>query len=137
MYGALEVSTSGLIAQRTRMEAITANIVGKDSIIDANGQNNPYQRKVVFFAPGDPGASTEAGRAGGVHVASIQSEPVFDPRYEPQNPLADASGYVKYPAVNVMFEQLNANEALRAYEANIAAAEATKTMAAQALRLLA
>ncbi len=136
MYGALEVSTSGLIAQRTRLEAITANIAGKDAIMDANGQNNPYQRKVVFFAPSNPAASTKQGREMGVHVAAIQSEAVFDPRYEPGNPLADANGYVKYPAVNTVFEQLNAYEAQRAYEANISAAEATKTMAAQALRLL-
>jgi flagellar basal-body rod protein FlgC len=136
MYGSLDISTSGLIAQRTRLEAITANIANKDAIVDASGQNNPYQRKTVFFAPGDPTAKTAAGRQMGVHVATIQSEPIFDPRYEPQNPLADANGYVKYPAVNVVFEQLNAYEAQRAYEANIAAAEATKTMAAQALRLL-
>jgi flagellar basal-body rod protein FlgC len=136
MYGSLDISTSGMIAQRTRLEAITANIANKDSIVDASGQNNPYQRKTVFFSPGDPTAKTAAGRQMGVHVATIQSEPIFDPRYEPQNPLADANGYVKYPAVNVVFEQLNAYEAQRAYEANIAAAEATKTMSAQALRLL-
>lgn len=136
MYGSLDISTSGMIAQRTRLEAITANIANKDSIVDASGQNNPYQRKTVFFAPGDPTAKTAAGRQMGVHVATIQSEPIFDPRYEPQNPLADANGYVKYSSVNVVFEQLNAYEAQRAYEANIAAAEATKTMSAQALRLL-
>ncbi len=136
MYGALDISTSGMIAQRTRLEAITANIANKDAIVDANGQNNPYQRKTVFFSPGNPAATTAAGRQLGVHVATIQSEATFDPRYEPGNPLADANGYVKYPAVNTVFEQLNAYEAQRAYEANIAAAEATKTMAAQALRLL-
>jgi flagellar basal-body rod protein FlgC len=136
MYGSLEVSTSGMIAQRTRLEAITANIAGKDTPVDANGLNNPYQRKVVFFAPGNPTATTKQGRALGVHVAEIQSEAVFQPRYEPGSPLADANGYVKYPAVDPMFESMNAYEAQRAYEANIAAAEATKTMAAQALRLL-
>jgi flagellar basal-body rod protein FlgC len=137
MYGSLDISTSGMIAQRTRLEAITANIAGKDATVDANGQNNPYQRKSVFFAPGNPSATTKAGRELGVHVATIQSDAAFDPRYEPGNPLADANGYVKYPAVNIVFEQLNAYEAQRGYEANIAAAEATKTMAAQALRLLA
>ena len=136
MYGALDISTSGLIAQRTRLESITANIVNKDTFLDASGKNNPYQRKAVFFAPGNPAATTKAGREMGVHVAAIQDEKGFEPRYEPGNPYADANGYVKYPAVNTVFEQLNAYEAQRAYEANIAAAEATKTMAAQALRLL-
>jgi flagellar basal-body rod protein FlgC len=128
MYGALEVSTSGLIAQRTRLEAITENIANKDSI--------GFQRRVVYFAPGNPAASTLAGRAGGVHVSAIQAEGGFEPRYEPGNPYADDRGYVKYPAVNIVMEQLNSNLAGRAYEANIAAAETTKTMMAQALRLL-
>lgn len=136
MYGALDISTSGLIAQRTRLEAITANIVNKDTFLDASGRNNPYQRKAAFFAPGNPAAKTKAGRELGVHVAAIEDERGFEPRYEPGNPYADANGYVKYPVINTVFEQLNAYEAQRAYEANIAAAEATKTMGAQALRLL-
>jgi len=137
MYGALDISTSGLIAQRTRMESITANIVNKDNFLDAAGQNNPYQRRAVILAPGDPNAASSQGQHLGVHVAAIQEEPGFEPRYEPSNPYADANGYVKYPSVNMAFEQLNAFEAQRSYEANITCAEATKTMMAQALRLLA
>lgn len=136
MYGSLEISTSGLIAQRTRLEAITTNIANADTILDANGQNNPFQRRVVFFAPGNP-AGSGPDKALGVHVATIESEPGFDPRYEPGNPFADENGFVKYPSVNTVVERLNAYEAGRAYEANIAAAEATKTMVAQALRLIA
>ena len=137
MYGALDISTSGLIAQRTRLESITANIVNKDTITDASGRNNPYQRRVVFFSPGDPTATTPEGKALGVHVSSIEEEPGFEARYEPSNPYADDKGYVKYPAINPAYEQINAYEAQRAYEANIVSAEATKTMMAQALRLIA
>lgn len=137
MYGALDIATSGLIAQRTRLEAITTNIANKDTFLDAAGQNNPFQRRVVFFAPGDPAAPTATGQSLGVHVATIEEEPGFEPRYDPTNPYADESGYVKYPAINSTFEQLNAYEAQRAYEANIAAAEASKAMMAQALRLIA
>jgi flagellar basal-body rod protein FlgC len=137
MYGALDISTSGLIAQRTRLESITANIANKDTFLDPTGQRNePFQRRAVFFAPGNPEATTEAGRKLGVHVAAIEEEAGFQPRYEPGNPYADANGYVKYPAINTAFEQVNSYQALRAYEANIASAEATKSMVAQALRLL-
>lgn len=137
MYGALEVSTSGMIAQRTRLEAIATNIANRYTLLDANLQNNPFKRKMVLFAPGNPSAGTSAGRAMGVHVAKIVEDPEVDIRYEPDHPFADASGYVKYPNINPVFEQLNAYEAQRAYEANIVAAEATKQMVAQALRLLA
>lgn len=137
MYGALDISTGGMIAQRTRLEAIMSNIANRDTCVDANGQNNPFQRRVVFFAPGDPSARTPEAQRLGVHVAAIESEPGFDLRHEPNNPLADANGYVKYPAINPVFEQMNAFEAQRAYEANVVAAEASKAMVAQALRLIA
>lgn len=137
MWGALDISTSGLIAQRTRLESITANIVNKDTILDENGQNNPFQRRVVFFSPGDPTGATPEARAMGVQVKEIGTETGFELKYEPGNPYADKAGYVKYPAINPVFEQMNALEAQRSYEANIAAAEAAKSMMAQALRLLA
>lgn len=137
MYGSLDISTSGMIAQRTRLEAIAANIANRDTILDASGRNNPFQRRVVNFSAGDPSARTPSGKALGVHVSSIEGEAGFEPRYEPSNPYADADGIVKYPNVNVVFEQLNAYEAQRAYEANVVVAEASKTMLAQALRLLA
>lgn len=137
MYGALDISTSGMIAQRTRLESIMANIANKDTILDENGLNNPFERKVVFFSSGDPSAGTAEGRRMGVHVSSIENEAGFQLRYEPGHPYADANGMVKYPAINSVFEQMNAYEAQRAYEANVVAAEASKTMMAHAMRLIA
>lgn len=137
MYGSLDISTSGMVAQRTRLEAIMTNIANKDTILDASGQNNPFERRVVFFAPGDPSAKTAEGRRMGVHVGSIESEPGYQTRYDPGNPYADANGMIKVPAINPVFEQLSAYEAQRAYEANVVAAEASKAMLAQALRLIA
>lgn len=137
MYGALEISTSGMIAQRTRLEAYTSNIANAATFTDAMGRNIPYARREVFFAPGAPGARGESGKQLGVHVAAISRDHTSQPRYEPSNPLADSAGYVKYPNINPVFEQMNAYDAMRAYEANLAAAEASKAMMAQALRLIA
>lgn len=137
MYGALDISTSGLIAQRTRLEAITTNVLNKDTFLDAAGKNNPYKRKFVQFAPGDPNGSTPEARRLGVHAQAISEVDSFTQRWEPGNPYADQNGYVKYPDVNTVFEQMNAYEAQRAYEANLVVAEATKSMIGQALRLIA
>ncbi|MBC7834734.1 MAG: flagellar basal body rod protein FlgC [Phycisphaerales bacterium] len=127
-----------MIAQRTRLEVIAANLANKDTMFDAQGKLNPYRRKEVFFAPGDPGASTEEGRALGVHVADIQDDPSgLMVKYDPSSPYADKEGRVFLPNVHPVTEQVNAIEASRAYEANVVAAEATKSMMAQALRLLA
>lgn len=137
MYGALDISTSGLIAQRTRLDAISANIANSRAILDSRGNLNPYRRREVFIAPGDPAASTPLGRQLGVHVASIEAnENAIRMEYEPGNPFADARGYVAYPDIDPVLEQVNAMEAIRAYEANITVAEATKSMMAQALRLI-
>ena len=143
MYGSLDISTSGMIAQRTRLAVIQANIANRNTILDAQGNVNPYRRRIVHFAPGDPTARTAQGRQLGVHVAEIQLDPTpVQPReYDPSNPYAYKSGpykgYVPDTNINPIVEQINALEASRAYEANIAAAEATKTMISQALRLLA
>lgn len=137
MYGSLDISTSGLIAQRTRLQSITANIANQDTCIDAAGRNVPFARRMVYFAPGDPTSKSADARKLGVHVASIGQDNSFTLRHEPGNEFADKDGYVKYPDINPTFEMINYMEASRAYEANLVAAEASKTMIAQALRLLA
>lgn len=142
MYGALDISTSGMLAQRARMTAIAANIANRNTIIDAEGNVNPYRARRVNFAPGDPSAKTESGKELGVHVAAIEiDQGEFNYRYDPSSPYALKSGkwqgHVPEPNVNPVIEQLNALEASRAYEANVVAAETTKQMMAQALRLLA
>jgi flagellar basal-body rod protein FlgC len=141
MYGLLDIPTSGMIAQRTRMEVISANIAHKDTIVDSQGRVNPYRRQWAAFAPGDPTASTSEGRRMGVHVAQIESSS-GPPRlkFDPTNPYAyktgPNAGYVPMPDVDPVTEQINAMEAMRAYEANVVAAEGAKTMMAQALRLI-
>ena len=137
MYGALDISTGGMIAQRARLDAIAANIVNKDTFLDGAGRNNPFKRRVVHFAPGDPAATSPQAGDLGVHVARVEEVDFYTMKWEPNNPYADANGYVKYPDINPVFEQLNAYEAQRAYEANLAVAEATKAMTSQALRLIA
>lgn len=139
MYGALDISASGMIAQRTRLTAISSNIANRTSV---NVDGTPYRAKQVFFTPGDPTAKTAEGRNFGVHVSAIEddSQP-FNVRWDPDHPRAVKSGsmagYVMESNVNPVLEQINALEAARAYEANAVAAETTKSMYSQALRLLA
>lgn len=134
MLRAIDISTSGLIAQRTRLDTISNNIANASTVIDEYGRANPYRRKFTIFATGDPGGAGDAG----VHVAGVYEDPsAFARRLEPGHPAADADGYVAYPNVDVTEEFVNALGATRAYEANIAAIEMTKAMAASTLRILA
>ncbi len=138
MYGSLDISVSGLIAQRTRMQVIAANIANINTLEDAQGNYSPYLRRSVMFAPGDPAAKSPQGREMGVQVEQIKIESeALTRRLMPGHPYADKDGYVMVPDINPVVEQLNSMEASRAYEANIAAAEAAKAMMSQALRLLA
>jgi flagellar basal-body rod protein FlgC len=133
MYGSLDISTSGLIANRVRLEAISANIAGKDVILNERGEYEPFRRRIVMLAPGDPVNQGDEG----VHVASIELD--HGPprmRYEPDSPYANADGYVGYPNIDSVVEQMNAMEAQRSYEANIAAVEATKSIMSVALQML-
>jgi flagellar basal-body rod protein FlgC len=138
MYGALDVSTSGMVAQRVRLEVISANLANKDALVDADGRYSPYLRRAALLAPGDPASTSPAGRSMGVHVAQIRIDPdALRRRYDPGHPFADEQGYLLVPDIDATIEQVNAMEALRAYEANVVAAEASKTIMAQALRLIA
>lgn len=134
MFGSLDISASGLVAQRTRMNVISSNLANTNTIYDANGNYAPFRRRMAVFAPGDPSTGNDAG----VHVAEILlDQSPFKKIYEPGNPNADAKGYVDYPNIDPTMERINALEASRAYEANITAAEATKTMIRESMRLLA
>ncbi|MEE9404160.1 MAG: flagellar basal body rod protein FlgC [Algisphaera sp.] len=137
MFGALDTSTSALIAHRTRMDVISANLANANSIDDGHGNNVPFRRRLAILSPGESGSVAGRNRSG-VHVREIELDPSnFRKAYEPDHPLADDAGYVSYPNIDPMTEQINALEVARAYEANIQAAEATKTMMQAALRLLA
>lgn len=137
MYGSLDISTSGMIAQRVRMAVISANIANAETILDSAGNLNPFRKRMAHFSAGNPNATGPASKLG-VHVASIEADQdAIRPRYMPGSPYADEQGYVPFPDINSSLEQINAMQAARSYEANVVAAEASKQMMAQALRLLA
>lgn len=134
MYGSLNTSTSALVAHRTRLDVISQNLANRDTILNADGEYEVYQRRFATLAAGDP----SRGGATGVHVMDIElddSPPMM--RYEPGSPFANEDGYVGYPNVNPVVEQMNAMEAARSYEANITAIEATKSMLSVALQVMA
>ena len=132
MYGTLEISTSGMIAQRTRMAVIATNIAHANTIVNEEGQYDPYLRRAAMLSPG----GEDGGM--GVRVQDIQiDENSLRRKYMPESPFRDADGYVMVPNIDPTSEWVNGMQASRAYEANVVAAETSKNMMAQALRLLA
>ncbi len=134
MYGALDVSTSGMIAQRTRMEVVASNIANVNTVENERGEYEPYLRRAAMFSP----KTTRDGVGVGVEISQIAIEAGSTKiAYRPGHPYADDQGYMRVPDIDTTVEWVNGLQASRAYEANIAAAETTKNMMAQALRLLA
>lgn len=139
MLSALDVSTSALVAQRIRMNAISSNLANLSTIVNEQGEPAPYQpRFVVFQADESVGGHGSAG----VKVASVETADV-EPRwkYQPGHPLAQKDGphkdCVAYPNIDMMTEFTDALEAARSYEANLGAMDITKDLAQQTLRILA
>ncbi len=137
MIRALDTTASALVAERTRLNVIADNIANAFTTVQEDGTVRPYRRRCVTFAPG------RAGGAGpGVHVSEIREDPSeFKRRWDPGNPQALKTGrwagYVQYPNVNITMEYVDAMEASRAYEANVAVMNVTKTMVRQAIQLFA
>jgi len=137
MIRALDITSSALVAQRTRLNVIAGNMANAFTTVQEDGTVRPYRRRVVTFAPGQA-----SGRGAGVHVAEILEDPSeFQLRYEPGHPHAfrdgPLAGYVQYPNVNLTMEYVDAMEAARAYEANVAVMNVTKAMVQQSIQLFA
>ena len=148
-FGALDISASGLSAERMRMDVTAENLANAQTTRGANGQ--PYRRKDVILqtARGDGFRTALAGAVGsvpgmgasqtpgGVQVAGI-AEDAGAPRrvYDPGHPDADAQGYVAMPNVNPVTEMVDLIAASRAYEANVTAMQTAKAMFAKTLEIL-
>ncbi len=131
MYGTLDISTSALVTQRTRMDVYSGNI--------ANASSVGYKRRVPIVAAG---AGPNQLYKPGVHVAQIAVDNAPGLLVDnPSHPLAIQSGpnkgKVEMSNVSVMEDMINAMEAARAYDANITMISATRAMAESALRMIA
>lgn len=140
-FSSMDISASALTAERTRMNLISGNLANANTTRTADG--GPYKRKDAVFSTQRPSPSfgstlsrIGAAAPSGVEVAQVV-EDTSPPRlqYDPSHPDADAKGYVAMPNVNVMEEMADMIVATRAYEANITAAQAAKSMALKTLEL--
>jgi flagellar basal-body rod protein FlgC len=149
----LDLSSSGMTAERLRMDTISNNLANANTTHTADG--NPYRREEVILEPGgvsfdDTLGLVQSGADGqtiaqsidgdgsstlsGVHVAGIVTDQTpFKEQYDPGNPDADKRGYVKMPNISVVSEMVDMMSASRAYEANVTAIQSAKSMAERAL----
>ena len=140
LFRAMNISASGMTAQRARMEAVTENLANSDSAVTPTGK--PYQRKIVMLRAIDANGFQDAMKSaseppGGVRIDGI-AESQDTPRriHQPDHPHAGPDGFVQMPNINPLREMLDMMTSTRAYEANATAFQATKSMSAKLLELI-
>jgi flagellar basal-body rod protein FlgC len=158
-FHAMDISGSGLHAQRRRMDAIAENLANLHTTRTADG--GPFKPRVATvseslmeweeFDPlmergtklerthekhfGGGQGSNDAMDLSGVNVEIHKTNRPPRLEYDPGHPDANEEGYVAYPDINVVEEMTHLMAATRAYEANLTAINAAKEMAAKALEI--
>lgn len=139
----LEISASGLRAQRLRLDVVASNLANANATRTADG-SGPYRRRAVVFRSEPLDQTFEQALHTSSHARSLRvvevsriKEDQSPPRmvYAPGHPDADETGYVGYPNVNVISEMVDLMTATRAYEANVQAIRAMRMMGEAALRI--
>lgn len=130
VFSSIDVSATGLSAERLRMEVIANNVANANSTSGPGG--TPFRRQEVVFA-----AAMNDAQKGGVEVVGIQEDTSELPKiYKPSHPHADANGFVTMPNVVVANEMVDMMVANRSYEANLNAIKTYQQMAQNTLELL-
>jgi flagellar basal-body rod protein FlgC len=139
LFSSLQISASGMSAQRTRAEMLVENMANADTTRTPEG--GPYKRKDVVFtselqaSPFSAVFQHEAGQ--GVRIASVvQDTGPPELRYLPGHPDADANGYVAFPRLNPAEEMVDLLNASRSYEGNVAAITAVKDMITNSISIM-
>lgn len=139
-FNALVSSASGLTAERLRMDIISNNVANANTTRTEAG--GPFRRRVAVLESITPfqsfleQAMGGSPPKGGVRVSQILEDPrPFKLKYDPSHPDADEEGYVRLPNVEIVTEMVDLISASRAYEANVTAINAFKSMALKALEI--
>ena len=123
------ISAAGMAVERRRLEVATLNVANARTITGVDGQGYRPQRVVVQAVAG-----TQADGPAFMPAATVEATGAPDRKvYEPENPFADAQGFISYPGVDNLSEMMSIMSAVRAYEANVAAMNAARSMALKAL----
>ena len=136
---AFAISATGMNVEKLRLDTAAANLANIHTTKGPDGKlfrpmHVSVSEATENFAVGFEqlaGAQLHGAKVVGVQETDVAPHKI----YEPGNPDADDKGFVSMPGVNQVTEMVNIAGALRAYEANVVAMNAAKTMALKALEL--
>jgi flagellar basal-body rod protein FlgC len=140
MYDSIEISASGLSAERLAMDVIANNLANVNTTRTPEG--GPFKRQLVVFAQKQEAAKNDsldadASTQAGVEAVGIVNDESPDKLvYDPTHPDADPTGYVHMPNIEVVKEMVDMMAASRAYEANITAISESRTIGTATMGIL-
>ena len=143
LFQVLDINASALTAERERAEVTASNLANAETSRTPSG--GAYKRQLVVFGTARMGQGSFAlamNRFADLHAKGVKVEQVVEDqtpairRYLPGHPDADEQGYVSFPDINPLEEMVNLMGAAQAYQLNVAAAQATKSMISETLQIL-
>jgi flagellar basal-body rod protein FlgC len=139
LFSSLQVSSSGMSAQRTRAELLVENMANSETTRTPEG--GPYRRKDVVFSSqmqASPFSAVFQSELGNGVAVSDVVEDQRDPerRYVPGHPDADANGYVAFPRMNPAEDMVDLLNTTRSFEANVAAISSVKDMISRSIDMM-
>ena len=138
-FSALDISASGLSAERMRMSVIASNIANAQVTETPDG--GPYKRQQVEFAS-ELKRSMMSGSAKNADLSGVKVKGIVDSKeppnimYIPGHPKADKDGFVRMPNVSISREMVDLMAASRSYEANTAVISTLRKMTDKALNII-
>lgn len=135
VFQAMNISASGLSAERLRMDVVAGNIANQNTTRTENGE--AYRRKIAVFSEQFVNSTVPSKtQISGVRATEIiEDDSALQPVYDPTHPDANEEGYYYLPNVDVLNEMVDLMVASRAYEANVTAMNASKSMYMKALEI--
>lgn len=126
IFSAIGIAGTGATVYRKWLDAVSDNIANLNTVRPTS--QAAYQEQRVIATP-------MAG--GGVQVAGVLagSSAAGKLVYEPDHPLADANGYVRYPDIDLGSEMTQLIMAQRGYQANLSSADRAREAYQAALQL--
>lgn len=145
MFRTIDISTSALTAEKTRIDIISKNMANMNTTRTAGGE--PYRKQIPIFKEiegrdnrgfnfvlQEKYSRLRGETPGGVKLVKLEEDQTdFKLRYEPGHPDADENGYVRYPNVNSITELVDLISAQRSYDANVTSINSSKSMLMKAL----
>ncbi|MGY1736690.1 MULTISPECIES: flagellar basal body rod protein FlgC [unclassified Geodermatophilus] len=129
MFDSLDISGSGLSVHRRWMDAVSDNISNINTVSSTDGE--AFRERMVVAQAVDYGSGEGGVRIARAEFGSGEGRLV----HEPDHPLADAEGYVRYPDIDLGDQMTQLIMAQRGYQANLASLDRATTAYQAALQL--